>query len=283
MTARSPYRQAGPPAPLPLRRGRRRMLAIGVPVLLVLIVATAVSMVADIAQVNFPVNETFGVSGGQVTADVNVGAITLRQAGAGGTARLTGTASSSLLRGSVTTSGSVVGLHCPLRWFGNCSLNGTLQVPAHTAVALSTYGGDVNVPDFTGGQFAADTSGGNVNAGNLSGRLDLRTRGGDVSAAALGGSLQAATSGGNVNVTAMTAPTAAIQSSGGDVSLDYTTAPHSLQVSSAGGDVTLVLPPGQYRIFTSADGGSVSNTLGNNLSASDTIIVNSNGGDITIR
>jgi hypothetical protein len=262
---------------------RALTLAIGVPVLLALIGAAGFSTIADIGQASFPVRDAIGVRHGQVTAQVNSGNVTLRQVAAGPDALLTGTATYSLLRATVTTSGSDVDFSCPLH-VGNCVLDATLAVPARTGTSLSTFGGDVTVPRFTGGPLTLNTDGGNVTAGALAGPVSLSTGGGDVTASALGGSLRAVSGGGNLNIQAMDSADASIQSGGGDVSLVYDAAPDSLQINAGGGNVTLVLPRGRYNLDIDADGGSesISSAVVDDPSAAKSIVVDSGGGDITI-
>lgn len=288
MTAQSPARPASRPAvpgQLPLTPGRWFVLFIGVPVLLAIIGWTGFNFVALAGQASFKVHDTIPVRGGELTALVNSGDVTLRQAGSGGaTAELTGSAHYSLFRPTISISGSVVQYPCRIP-VGNCSLNATLQVPAHTAVLLSTFGGDVTIPRFTGSPLTVSTDGGDLSAGDLTGTLDLTTGGGDLSARTLDGSVHVVTDGGDLGVRAMDTPKSTIFSGGGDVSLVFTTAPDNLQITSDGGNVTLVLPsvPLGYNVTTNADGGTVSNTLGDETTAARTISVDSGGGNITIR
>jgi hypothetical protein len=276
--------RSGSVARLRMTPTRTLALAVGVPVLLGLIGFSGFSVVADIGQASFPVRDTIPVSGGQVTAHINSGNITLRQVGAGPDAALTGTARYSLIRSTVTVSGSAVNYNCRLQVTGNCSLDATLAVPARTGVSLSTFGGDVTVPQFTGEPLTLNTDGGNVTAGPLAGSVNLSTGGGDVTASALGGSLRAVSDGGNLNIQAMDSANASVKSGGGDVSLAYDAAPDSLQVSSDGGNITVVLPPGQYNLHTDTDGGtpSISNAVVDVPSAAKTIVLESGGGDITV-
>lgn len=287
MTAQSPARPASRPAvpgQLPLTPGRWFALFIGVPVLLAIIGWTGFNFVALAGQASFPVHDTIPVRDGQLTALVNSGDVTLRQAAPGGaTAELTGTAHYSLFRPTIRISGSAVTFPCRIP-VGDCSLSATLQVPAATAVSLSTFGGDVTIPRFTGSPLKVGTDGGNLSAGDLTGKLDLTTGGGDLNARTLGGSVHLVTDGGDLGVQAMDAPKSTIISGGGDVSLVFSTAPHNLQITSGGGKVTLVFPRGtSYNVTTNADGGTVSNTLGDVTTAANTISVDSGGGDITIR
>ena len=198
MTMQSLARSTAPgrlPGKLPMTSARRTALVLGVPVLLVIIGFASLSAVAQIGQASFPVHDTFPVRDGQVSVDVQSGNITLRQAASAtngtGTAELTGTGHYSLWRPAVTTSGDTVRYRCPHLALGNCDLDGTLQVPASTAVDLSTAGGDVTVPSFTASQLALNTDGGNINAGDLDGHISLHSSGGDVTVATLAGSLNA--------------------------------------------------------------------------------------------
>jgi hypothetical protein len=276
--------RSGSSARLRMTPGRAVALAIGVPVLFALIGATGFSAIAGIGQASFPVRDTIPIRDSQVSAQVNSGNITLRPVAAGPDALLTGTARYSLVRATVTTSGSNVNFNCPLH-VGNCVLDATLAVPARTGVSLSTFGGDVTVPRFTDEPLTLNTDGGNVTAAALDGPVNLSTGGGDVTASALGGSLRAVSDGGNLNIQDMDSADANIQSGGGDVSLVYDATPDSLQVNSDGGNITLVVPPGRYNLQTNDDGGSLSQSSAvvDDPSAANTIVLDSGGGNITIR
>lgn len=287
MTAPSPTRPVIPPAARarqPITPGQRVALVIGAPVLLVLIGWTGLNFVALVGQASFPVRDTIPVRGSQVTARIDSGDVMLRQAASavqGRTAELTGTAHYSLFRPAITVSGSTVRYPCSVP-VGNCTLNATLQVPARTAVSLSTSGGDATIPSFTGSRLTVNTDGGDLTAGDLGGNLDLSTGGGDVTIRTVDGPIQVNTNGGDLTVNAMRARTASISSGGGDVSLACATAPDSLQINSNGGDVTLIVPRGQYQVYPNANGGVVSNSVGDDPTAGKSITVDSGGGDITI-
>jgi putative adhesin len=266
--------------------GRRLTLTLGVPVLLALIGAIALNIVAQVGRGSFPVHVSIPVSDGKVTAQIGSGDITLRQAQPGSgpenAAELTGTARYSLVRANLTTSGSTVRFGCPLP-MGTCDLSATLQVPAQTAVSLSTGGGDATVPGFTASRLTLNTDGGSLSAGHLTGILDLTSGGGDVSITRLDGlEVLTNTDGGDLSVGRIVAQRATITSGGGDVSVVFTKAPHNLQINSDGGNVALVLPRGQYKVYTNADGGDVANAAGDDPSAANSIVVDSGGGNIAI-
>jgi hypothetical protein len=273
----------GANARFPMTPARWLTLALGVPVLLAMIAGTGFSTIANIGAGSFKVHQAIPLNGTRLTAQID-GDVTLRQA-AVGSADFTGIAHYSLVRARVTATGGAIRFHCPLS-VGNCDLNGTLQIPDSIAsVSLSTGGGDVNVPDFSGQSLTLNAAGGNLMAGSLSGALNMSTGGGDATAATLrGGPLTLALDGGNLSVVAMRDSRATITSGGGDVTLAYTKAPTSLQITADGGNVMLTLPKSgaHYDIVTSPAGGNVSVSPSLPVGSSNKITVNSGGGDITI-
>jgi hypothetical protein len=269
-----------------LTPARWLVLLLGVPVLFALIAGTAFSAVAQFGQASFPVRDTIPVSGHRLTAQID-GNITLRQASAGvgqpGTAELTGTAHYTLIRAKVTETGDSVQFRCPLP-INNCELNGTLQIPSSaTAVSLATGGGDVTVPSLSGATLTLNTAGGNLTAGSLTGAVNLDTYGGDVTVSTFsGGPLNLTSGGGNLNVEDMTAPQATITSGGGDVALTFTTTPNDVLITSGGGNVALTVPRGLYKINYDSNGGNYSSSVGDDPQATNSITIDSGGGDISI-
>jgi hypothetical protein len=255
-------------APLPLTRGRRVALALGVPVCLLLVANTGLDLVANMGQGTFPVSYaapagtrslTVGLSGGQL----------LVTGTASSAARLTGTARYSLFRAHLTTratvGGAVVGYQCVFP-YGDCALDATVSVPAAMPVTASTDGGNATVTGTTG-PVTLSTGGGDLSASHVSGRLSLNTSGGNIAATAIG----------SADVTA--------GSGGGDIEIVFASVPRDVSVSTSGGDITLVLPAGptQYDVTAATDGGTVTDTLPLDTSSADVITATSGGGDITIR
>jgi hypothetical protein len=240
--------------------GRWVALAVGVPVALALIGWTAFSLVASVARGSYPFSYTFPVHNGQVALNIDSGDITLHQAPASGTARLTGTVSYGLvrpgLREHATSTGADVGLNCSANIGVDCGVSANLDVPAQTHVTLSSNGGDITASGFTNGM-TLSAAGGNVNAAHLAGRLWLDTGGGDLTANGLTGALQIDTEGGNVNAASWAgAGTTRVDTGGGDLSVNGLTG--DLQLSTQGGNVN-------------ADGVT-----------SRTVTMQSGGGDVTL-
>jgi hypothetical protein len=311
-----------PSGPLRMTPGRWVALALAVPVAVALIGWTGFSIVGTLAKGSYPFSFAVPVHHGQVNANLNVGNITLRQV-PGATARVTGTVQYGLFRPGITTSaapgGDSVGVNCD-GVYGNCNVNATLDVPARTAVILSSDGGDIAVSGFAtnlalsagggnltasnltgtlmldtgGGDLAASglsgtiqigAEGGNINVGDLAGPMRLDTGGGDLAGNGLTGNLTISTEGGNVDADAVISHQISVASGGGDVTVMFTKPPQNLQITADGGNVNVILPTGdtKYDISANAQGGNLNipSTLASTASP-DTITINSGGGDITL-
>jgi hypothetical protein len=245
-----------PPADLRMTPGRRATLAIGVPIALVLIGWSAFSLVVSIGQASFPVSAIIPVQNGRVAASTGGGDITVHQGQlSGSTARLTGKVEYSLVRPKFTVNASGVSLRCNVPT-GNCGLDATLDVPSHTAVDLTTGGGNMQVSGIQG-NVTLDSSGGDAGISGIGGTADVQTGGGNLTASDLGGVLTFTTSGGDVDGTGLFSRHVSTGSGGGNVTLVFTAVPDYVKVSSSGGDISIVLPPGttSYHIKSNASGG----------------------------
>jgi hypothetical protein len=272
-----------PPARLRMTPGRWVTLAIGVPIALACIGWSAFGLIADIGQASFPVSTTIPVQNGRVVASTGGGDLTVHQGqGSGSTARLTGRVEYSLVRPKFTVTSSGISLHCELPT-GNCGLNATLDVPSHTAVGLTTDGGNMQVSGIQG-NVSLDSSGGDVGISGIGGTADVLSGGGNVTASGLGGVLDFNTSGGDVDGSGLSSPHVSTDSGGGNVTLVFTTVPDYVKVGSSGGDITIVVPHGntQYAITSNASGGDYHGSVPTNDTSRHTIRVDSGGGNISI-
>jgi hypothetical protein len=274
------------PGRLRMTPARILTLVIGVPLVLGLIGWTGFGVIADFGQASFPVSSyTVPVDHGQLVANVASGNVTVRPV-AGTTAHLAANVQYTLIRPAVTegttASGTTIGINCHMQ-IDNCALDATLSVPYNTAVTLSSGGGDIAIAG-TGGNVSLSSDGGNVTVSGVGGNASVSTGGGDLTASTLAGRLTFDTQGGDINADTLTAPYLQADSGGGDVSLVFTKPPGYLDITSDGGDVTVVLPHGAttYRVATTPDGGNVSGGVPTSSSASDTITIESGGGDISI-
>ncbi len=272
-----------PPADLRMTPGRWATLAIGVPIALVLIGWSAFSLVASIGQASFPVSATIPVQNGRVAASTGGGDITVHQGHVSdGTARLTGKVEYSLVRPRFTVSSSGISLQCDMPT-GNCGLNATLDVPSHTAVDLTTGGGNMQVSGIQG-NVTLDSSGGNVGLSRIGGTVAVLSGGGNLTASDLGGVLNFTTSGGDVDGSGLFSPHVTMDSGGGNVTLVFTAVPDYLKIGGSGGDITIVVPRGNtsYDIKSNASGGDYHASVPVNNASRHTIQVDSGGGNISI-
>ncbi len=272
-----------PPATLRMTPGRWVTLAIGVPIALVCIGWSAFSLIADIGQASFPVSTTIPVQNGRLAASTGGGDLTVHQGQvSGSTARLTGKVEYSLVRPRFTVTSSGISLDCKLPT-GNCGLNATLDVPSHTAVDLTTGGGNMQVTGIQG-DVTLNSAGGDAGISGIGGTADVLTGGGNLTASDLGNVLTFTTSGGDVDGSGLFSPHVTTGSGGGDVTLVFTKVPDYVKVDSSGGDITIVVPRGNtsYAITSNARGGDYHATVPTNDASRHLIQVDSGGGDISI-
>jgi DUF4097 and DUF4098 domain-containing protein YvlB len=277
-------RLAPAPGRLHLTPARVLTLLIGVPLVLALIGWLGFSTVALVGQATYPVSYVVPVTAGQLVAGVGGGNVTLRQ-GPGQTAHLTGTVQYDLIRPGVTEStgpnGTNLNVRCRI-FVGSCGLNATLEVPAQTAVTLSSGGGDMKVSGID--DVTLSSGGGDVAISGPGGLTSVDTGGGDLTASDLAGILKFSTSGGDITGNDLAAPSVDAGSGGGDVTLVFTQPPQNLDITSDGGDITVLLPHGStaYYITSSPGGGNDSESVPTSRLSRNTISVDSGGGDITI-
>jgi hypothetical protein len=272
MRATAPGRTV-PGRTVPVRRprgrpARRVWLAIGVPVCLVLIGWIGLNLVALAGQGQFPVGRGIPARAGRVNVNISSGAIRLQEV-AGDQAKLAGTAHYSLVRPRFTTrvtpTATDFGYDCNFP-VGNCYLNATVSVPRGTPASVHTGGGDATVIGTTG-DVTLTSAGGNVSAERASGDLTLNTDGGDVSA------------------TAITATRVTASTSGGDITVVFTSVPTDVKVTTDGGNVTIVVPRGSthYNLTEHTDGGTTSSQVPTDSSSTHVLTATSRGGDISVR
>jgi Putative adhesin len=256
-------------AGLPLTHGRRVALAIGVPLCAVAIGWTGLNVLAPFGTGNFAVNYAIPASASKLAVNLDGGSISVRAA-TSGRGSLTGVVHYSLVRPTVTESGSGTaefGLHCPdLAGIADCGLNVTASVPKRMPLSVSTGGGSVT-------------------AVGLTGVASLSTSGGDITAADVAGPLTVSSGGGSIQATGVTAANVSAQTAGGDVDITFTKVPLNVQVETGGGNITIILPRGNthYHVTASSGGGNASYpTIPLDTSSPNVITANTAGGNISI-
>jgi hypothetical protein len=109
-----------------------------------------------------------------------------------------------------------------------------VTIPKQYHATLKTSGGDIEVGDLNG-KLHARTSGGNVRLGKISGEIDAGTSGGNVRLKEGLANVKLSTSGGNISVDRAIGATR-LDTSGGDISIG--SVENTLHASTSGGNVT---------------------------------------------
>jgi hypothetical protein len=314
MAVRMPPPTTGPPrttgsprttGPLPLTRGRRVALAIGVPVCLLLVAYTGFGVVANFAEGKYAVSYTAPASTRALNLNVT-GQLTIKPTAAS-QATLTGTARYSFVRAALaehTSAGATsLGYGCEFP-VGDCELDATVTVPATvTTLTASTGSGNATVTGTTG-PVKLSTGDGNLSVSHASGPLTLSTDSGSIAVSAIrsatlfassgDGSIQAAgvtsatitenTDSGNVDESGIVTTTITASSGDGNIEIALTGVPGNVRVNTDSGNITLLLPAGAtgYDVTASTDQGSVSDTLSQQKSSGHVITATSGNGDITL-
>ena len=302
-----PSTTGAPPTagPLPMTRGRRAALVIGVPVCLLLVAYGGFGLVANFGEGSYPVKYTVPASAKSLTMNVAGGQLLIKPTAAS-PARLAGTARYSLVRSTLTEhtagGGTTVGYRCRVP-VGECALDATVAVPASLPVSASTAGGNAAVSgtadpvtlstgggdlaaDHTAGPLTLNTSGGNITVTAIrSATMTATTGGGNINAAGLDSTrVTARTTGGNITATGVGSADFTASTGGGGIDIVFTSVPRDVQVNTSGGNITLVLPSGgtQYDV-TAHTNGSITDSILHNATSGNVITATSGGGDITIR
>jgi DUF4097 and DUF4098 domain-containing protein YvlB len=230
-------------------------------------------------------------SGAVSTTDVQ-GTLTVTSEGGDITASGAGSASLDSGSGNVSASGipgaldiSSGGGSIDVHDTGSATLNsGSGNVTASAALGpldVSSAGGSVNIAGARG--VTVDSGSGDVTARSVDGPLSATTAGGKLQVDGLTGSLIADTGSGDVNASGVTSATARVTTAGGSASVNFTTAPQSVQVTTGSGDAVLVLPGGPYAVTADSAGGSEVVSVPVSLTAPRTVSVSTSGGELQVK
>ncbi len=173
---------------------------------------------------------------------------------------------------------------------GRSNIGFTVDVPTRYNLELDTGGGRITVADISG-EVEADTSGGNISIGMVTGGdIHADTSGGNIEVRGATGDVEVDTSGGNITIGDVTGSVIADTSGGrirignvqGDIDAD--TSGGSIEVGESGGRVILDTSGGTIRAAW-ALGSITADTSGGNifLAGSDTRVrADTSGGNIEI-
>jgi Putative adhesin len=240
--------------PLPMTSGRRIALILGVPLALVLIAWTGLTEVAFAGVSSYPVRLAVPVRGSTVSLSVGAADVQATQA-AGNTLRLTGKASYSIVRSTVTwhttSSGVTVSPRCRFIT-GICSFDFRAVLPAGKSAVLSDGSGNLTLRGLTGPVSAVSGSG-NVQADLLPGSVSLQSGSGNVTGSTLSGPQVTLKAGsGNIAIGGLTSLDVVANDGSGNITLIFSKVPTRVTVNDSSGDVSVLLPPGPARYQVNA-------------------------------
>jgi hypothetical protein len=275
------------PSALPLTPGRRAALAIGVPLVLLVIGWNALTAVAWAGQDTYPVRLNLPDRGATATVQVDSGQLTVRP-GRAGRLGITGIARYTLVRSRVSwqTGPSGVAVRSSCRWqvTGPCTFNYTVAVPGGTAARVTDGSGDVTAEGLTG-QLTLESGSGDLALWSLSAGVKANTGSGDINGSGLTGPSVLAESGsGDVHLTGVGSPGVTVSDGSGDVNLTFTRVPGHVRITVGSGNVSVVLPKGGTAYQVNATTGSGATTVGvpRNPASAHVITITDQSGDITV-
>jgi len=265
-------------ASLPLTRGRRVALAIGVPVCLLLIAYNAFDLVANFGEGKYTVNYVAPASTRALSLHVT-GQLTIKPTGAS-RATLTGTARYSLIRAPFTehtsAGATTLGYDCKVP-VGDCELDATLTVPATvTTLTANSGGGDATVTGTTG-PVNLSTGDGDLSVSHASGPLTLNAASGSIQVSAISSATVSASSGdGSIQVAGVTSKTITANTDSGNI--DESGIATTTTTASTGSGSIRATGVTSATITANTDSGSIDESG----VATTTITASTGDGDITI-
>jgi hypothetical protein len=269
--------------PLPMTRGRRTALVIGVPVAVALIAAcvplwdrAALQIVASHDQVGYTVRLTAPVRDGQVRVSVGNGNMVFRTSPAARDISVLGRLSGSLARPTFSHPSKADGLdlnsNCDVP-VGVCNINFRVTAPAGLPVTLNDSFGNLTAGHLPGPVTLSDSSG-DIYTSDLGGRIQLKDQFGNINASRLHGSMRVVNNSGDIDVSSLTGP---IQLNDQFGNINASRLDGSTRLVNNSGDINVSGATGDTRLQDAF--GSINVT---GLTAASVVATN-NSGDVTLR
>ncbi|TFB90267.1 hypothetical protein E3O44_01240 [Cryobacterium algoricola] len=155
---------------------------------------------------------------------------------------------------------------CPSQWFGLCSLNMTVSLPAGLSLTADGVNGQIEVSGLTGALRLTTTNGAIETTGSL-GRVEVHTTNGAVRVRDAGSRRVVATT------------------TNGAVEVDFRDAPEAVEARSTNGSVTVRMPAAglAYLVDARTTNGNVdTGSVPSDPSARRTVIAQTTNGDVTV-
>ena len=246
--------------PLPMTKGRRLALLLGVPIALALIAWTGLTEVAYAGLGSYPVRLVVPVHGSTVSLSTSAADVQVTQA-ARSTLGLTGKARYSLVRSTVTwheiPSGVIVSPRCHF-FVGDCSFSFHAVLPAGKRAVLSDGSGNLTLRGLIG-PVTVGSGSGDVHANLLSGTVSLETGSGNITGSALSGPQVTLKAGsGNIAFDSLASLDVVVSDGSGNITLTFSKVPTRVRVSDSSGNVSVVLPSGPtgYQVNATTNSGN---------------------------
>lgn len=161
------------------------------------------------------------------------------------------------------------------KWhIGNLEAHYTINVPRQFNSRVNTSGGDIEAKEITGtadletsggditlykmnGEYTVSTSGGDIEAKEIVGDIDAETSGGDVKCENITGNVFGSTSGGDVEIRSVDGRVKA-ETSGGNITVRLSGENQGIDAGTSGGNISIFLPENvKATIEAETTGGSV--------------------------
>lgn len=231
---------------------RRGVVIVGCVVALLTVLAVALPTTSRIVESTWHGTHDLPADLTTLTLDADAGDITIRAAGPGETPGAEVTIRAGLtdpdVTSEVTAGRAELTSGCPNWWWDHCRVDWEIVVPADTELDINNSVGEITVTE-------------------TSGPLNLSTNVGGITADGIA------------------SPTVRADGSVGDISLDFSASPDSVEVSASTGDVSVTVPDDgtAYRVQTDASLGEVHSSLGSDPAGTQLIDVRTSVGDIILR
>jgi S-adenosylmethionine hydrolase len=268
---------------LPMTRGRRLTLVIGVPVAVALILVCvplwargALQVVANHDQVGYSVAVSAPVRGGQVKVTSGNGDMVFRTSRTAHDISVRGHLSGDLARPTFSHQSTATGLdlnsgcNAP---FGRCNISFTVTAPAGLPVTLDDAFGNLTAGHLSGPVSLSNNSG-DIDTSDLDGRIQLNDQFGNIWARQLRGTMRMVNNSGDINVFGLTGPIQLNDQFG------------NINASGLDGSTRLVNNSGDINVSGATGDTQLQDSFGNiyltGLAAA-TVVATNNSGDITLR
>lgn len=161
----------------------------------------------------------------------------------------------------------------------NCWIDYDVVVPEGVTVTGKIDSGDVSVEGVQSVTVAADS--GDVTVRGVSGKVSVKADSGRVDLVDIGDNVSVEVSSGSVKAVGL-GGSADIAASSGSVEVALVEV-GNVRARANSGSVDVVVPRGRYRVDAAVDSGDLDNAIGSDVAAANTVDVEADSGDVSIR